>query len=62
MVISPNSRKNAVDLIFALTGYAFFAMLYGDRSVEEVCALVKTACRSAIDSLQPASRKPVPNV
>jgi AcrR family transcriptional regulator len=59
---SSRSRKDAVDLIFALTSYAFFAMLHRDRSVEEVCALVKTACRGVIDSLQPASRKPVPNV
>jgi len=59
---SSRSRKDAVDLIFALTSYAFFAMLHRDRSVEEVCALVKTACRGVIDSLQLASRKPVPNV
>jgi AcrR family transcriptional regulator len=47
----PRARRNAVDLIFALTSFAVFAMLRADRSVEEVCALVKSACRCALDQL-----------
>jgi hypothetical protein len=38
-------------MIFALTSFAMFAMLSKDRSVEEVCALVKSACHSALDPL-----------
>ena len=45
------SRQDAVDLIFALTSYAVFAMLHRERSIEDICALVKSACRSAIESL-----------
>jgi hypothetical protein len=49
---SPQARQDAVDVIFALTSFAMFAMLGQDRSVDEVCALVKSACRSALDPLQ----------
>jgi AcrR family transcriptional regulator len=48
---SPRARRDAVDLIFALTSFAMFAMLRADRSVEEVCALVKSACHGALDPL-----------
>jgi AcrR family transcriptional regulator len=48
---SPQARQDAVDLIFALTSFAMFAMLRADRSVDDVCALVKSACRSAIGPL-----------
>ena len=47
----PRSRRNAVDLIFALTSYAMFAMLRRERSATEVCLLVKSACRCAVNSL-----------
>jgi len=47
----PRARRNAVDLIFALTSFAMFAMLRADRSVEEVCALVKSACHGALAPL-----------
>ena len=47
----PRARRDAVDLIFALTSFAMFAMLRADRSVEEVCALVKSACHGALDPL-----------
>ena len=46
-----------VDMIFALTSFAMFAMLRRDRSVDDVCALVKTACRSALDPLLPDRRR-----
>jgi AcrR family transcriptional regulator len=48
---SRRERQNAVDMIFALTSYAMFAMLRQDRAVDDVCKLVKSACRSALDLL-----------
>jgi AcrR family transcriptional regulator len=54
---SPRARRDAVDMIFALTSFAMFAMLRHDRSVGEVCKLVKSACRSA---LRPLGRPPEP--
>jgi AcrR family transcriptional regulator len=53
---SPRIRQDAVDLIFALTSFAMFAMLSRDRSVDEVCALIKSACRSALDPLLSGTR------
>jgi predicted transcriptional regulator len=47
----PRARRDAVDLIFALTSFAMFAMLRADRSVDEVCALVKSACHGALGPL-----------
>jgi hypothetical protein len=51
------ARRGAVDVIFALTSFAMFAMLRRDRSVDDVCALLKTACRSALDPLSPDRRR-----
>src|SRR6266849_3489347 len=48
---SRRARQDAVDMIFALTSFAMFAMLRADRSVDDVCALVKSACRGALDPL-----------
>jgi AcrR family transcriptional regulator len=45
---TPRARRDAVDMIFALTSFAMFAMLRRERSVNEVCELVKTACRGAL--------------
>jgi|SRR5258706_9437036 AcrR family transcriptional regulator len=53
----PRARRDAVDMIFALTSFAMFAMLRQDRSVDDVCALVKTACRSALEPLSPDRRR-----
>src|SRR3982074_3212264 len=36
----PASRRDAVDLVFALTSYAVFELLRAGRSNSEVCALV----------------------
>ena len=47
------ARRDAVDVIFALTSFAMFAMLSQDRSVDEVCKLVKSACHSTFDPLLP---------
>jgi AcrR family transcriptional regulator len=48
---SARARQDAVDMIFAFTSFSMFAMLSRDRSVDEVCALVKSACFSALDPL-----------
>jgi hypothetical protein len=50
-------RGEAVDMILSLTSFAMFAMLHRDRPVDDVCALVKTACRSALDPLLPDRRR-----
>jgi AcrR family transcriptional regulator len=47
------SRQDAVDIIFALTSYPMFAMLSPGRSTSEVCDLVRSACRSALEPLLP---------
>jgi hypothetical protein len=54
--VSPRARRDAVDLIFALTSFAMFAMLSRNRSSEEVCALIKSTCRSALDPLLSGTR------
>jgi AcrR family transcriptional regulator len=43
--------RDAVDLIFVLTGYPTFAALSRQRSTEEVCRLLQAACRAAVDGL-----------
>ena len=50
---SPRARRDAVDMIFALTSFAMFAMLSQDRVVDDVCKLVKSACRRALAPLLP---------
>jgi AcrR family transcriptional regulator len=48
---SRRARQDAVDTIFALTSYAMFAMLSPGRSVDDVCHLVQSACRAALQPL-----------
>jgi AcrR family transcriptional regulator len=55
---SPPARQDAVDMLFALTSFAMFAMLSRDRSAEQVCALVKSACRNALEPLLPGAGPP----
>ncbi|MHC4049967.1 TetR/AcrR family transcriptional regulator [Bradyrhizobium sp. 25ACV] len=43
---------DAVDLIFVLTSYPTFAALSSRRPTEEVCRLLQTACRAAVDGLK----------
>src|SRR6266481_5015948 len=52
---SRRARQGAIDMIFALTSFAMFAMLSGDRPVDQVCALLKSACHSALDPLVPGT-------
>jgi AcrR family transcriptional regulator len=53
---APRARRDAVDMIFALTSFAMFAMLRRERSVSDVCELMKIACRGALDPLLPDRR------
>ena len=48
---SRRARQDAVDIIFALTSYAMFAMLSPGRSVDDVRHLVQSACRAALEPL-----------
>jgi AcrR family transcriptional regulator len=50
---SRRARQDAVDLIFALTSHAVFAMLGPGRSAAEVCRVVQSACRAALEPLLP---------
>jgi len=52
---SARAQQDAVDMIFALTSFAMFAMLSRDRPVDQVCALLKSACHSALDPLVPGT-------
>jgi AcrR family transcriptional regulator len=45
-------RQDAVDMIFALTSYAMFAMLRSNRAADETCVLIKSACSRALETLQ----------
>ena len=49
-------RRDAVDLIFALTSYPMFRLLSGGRSAAETCALVKAACGDTLDRLSAKPR------
>ncbi|WP_027544916.1 TetR/AcrR family transcriptional regulator [Bradyrhizobium sp. WSM2254] len=48
--------QDAVDLIFVLTSYPTFATLSPQRSTEEVCRLLQTACHAAVDASMPVAR------
>ena len=48
---SQQARKDAVDLIFALTSYPTFAALSPGRSRDDVCKLLQAACGAAIEPL-----------
>jgi AcrR family transcriptional regulator len=45
---SQANRRDAVDLIFALTSYPVFKTLAAGRSAKATCALIKAACRDAL--------------
>jgi len=46
---SRKARADAIDTIFALTSYPMFAMLRPGRSAADVCRLVQSACRAALE-------------
>ncbi|RUM23854.1 TetR/AcrR family transcriptional regulator [Rhizobium vallis] len=53
------AKRDAVDLIFALTSCGMFRMLSGARPVEAVCAIITDAARAAI--IRISSPSPVPS-
>jgi AcrR family transcriptional regulator len=53
---SARARQDAVDMMFALTSFPMFAMLNRDRPADDVCKLIKSACRGALDALLPDGR------
>ena len=53
---SARARQDAVDMIFALTSFSMFAMLSRDRSAGDVCKLIKSVCRGALNALSPDGR------
>ena len=55
-IASARARQDAVDMIFALTSFAMFAMLSRDRSADNVRKLIKSACRGALDALSSDGR------
>jgi AcrR family transcriptional regulator len=54
--VSSRAQQDAIDMIFAVTSFAMFAMLRGGRSADQACALIKSACRHALDSVADAAR------
>jgi AcrR family transcriptional regulator len=48
---SQQARKDAVDLMFALTSYPTFASLSAGRSRDEACQIIQTACHAALAPL-----------
>ena len=54
---SRRTRQDAVDTIFALTSYPMFAMLRPGRPAEEVCRLVQSVCRAALEPLSSSSKQ-----
>src|SRR5437762_5469728 len=54
---SRRTRQDAIDTIFALTSYAMFAMLRPGRSAEDVCRLIQSACRAALERVLPDTHR-----
>jgi len=53
--VTESERRDAVDLIFALTSCAMFRMLAVTRSTSAVCALITDAARAAVARLESAT-------
>ncbi len=47
--ISARRRRDAIDLIFGLTGYAMFKVLVANRSPDAACVLIKETCTNVFD-------------
>jgi AcrR family transcriptional regulator len=45
---SARQRRDAVDLLYAMTSFAMFRILVSDRSVAAVAELIKASCRAAL--------------
>jgi AcrR family transcriptional regulator len=46
--VQAERMRDLIDLLFALTSYAFFESLRQGRDHEAVCAIIKGCCRSAV--------------
>jgi AcrR family transcriptional regulator len=57
--MQPTTRRDAVDLIFALTSCAMFRMLARARPVAAVCIIITDAARAAIARIKPANSDPI---
>lgn len=55
--VAKRAVRDTVDLIFVLTSYPTFSALSPQRSTEEVCGLLQTACRAAVDVMAQNERK-----
>jgi AcrR family transcriptional regulator len=49
--ISAHRRRDAIDVVFGLTGYAMFKAVAANRSSDEASALVREACMAALDGI-----------
>lgn len=49
--VAKRAVLDTVDLIFVLTSYPTFSALSRQRSTEEVCGLLQTACHAAVDMM-----------
>jgi AcrR family transcriptional regulator len=49
---SSRARQDAVDMIFTLTSYSTFATLCSNRTTDETCTLIKSACSRALDPVR----------
>jgi AcrR family transcriptional regulator len=45
---SSRARQDGIDMIFALTSFPMFAMLSRDRAADDLCKLIRSACRGAL--------------
>ena len=57
--MQPTTRRDAVDLIFALTSCAMFRTLAGARPVAAVRAILTEAVRAATARIKPANSDPI---
>jgi AcrR family transcriptional regulator len=48
---SARQRRDAVDLLYAMTSFAMFRILGSNRSVAAVADLIKGSCRAALDAV-----------
>ncbi len=49
--VSARQRRDAVDLLYAMTSFAMFRILGSDRSVAEVAELIKASCKAALEAI-----------
>jgi AcrR family transcriptional regulator len=50
--VPARQRRDAVDLLYAMTSFAMFRILGSNRSVADVAELVKASCRAALEAVR----------